>query len=808
MTNKKIIYGANGEPLDVEASMNGTAYEKRRANVAILKSYSNYAQSVFGVRDDPARRAQDPFSNHAWVYAAAMVRAINISQAQFLIYGETKDQLKNRTEKMIAKGFPAEPPRNRGGRRAIQRHLTRSANPDRFWGTKLRASEPMLGHPLMDVLSRANSSMTGAQLWQATELFMALRGECFWILAGKDQQRLGSRGEVPTEIFPITPDSIEPIIEDNRLVSWRYKQTTRTMQIPTPQVGDKTGDIYLLPWEVVHFKYVNPTDSLRGYSPLIPVASSISMDMSSKAHNLSVINNGANPGGLLVAKVGQEPWTSEEETEFLQKWHQRHGGVHNRGELSILTAPMDYIPTGMSPQDLQYLDSMRYSREEVFATMRVPKTVVGITDTVNYATQLGQDANLWDKCLLPEVRYFEDVIDATLLWEEPDTIFAAFDLSGIEALRTSLADKIQAVNSLTGAGIHMPPNEAFKLVGLDVPEYLGSDKSILGGTTTDALIKQAEAPPPPPMLPDGSVAPILPVVPEAVVPSDKKKKPKTVTEAIQEISGAKSLISKADSNKKYWDQINKRCYTKMEPRLIRAWRGFVRDVRNQFTDRFDDGAKNVVKAMKAVSINGYDNNDIALAVASIMPSSAEISQMIQDQFRDPLMANLMDVFQYTVDSDFGGMSVIEIDSPALMGWFNMVDDRLAATAAFTLQTNMSNAVRAGMENGEDLNAIKERMSQIFRISESDSKCLTVARTESGSFVNNARNIMFQQQGFTTFEWSTAQDEFVRQSHAEYGMLPAQPMGYQYSVGLSYPHDPNCMDASELINCRCVLLPVE
>lgn len=800
-----ILYGPNGEKLDVGASMHGTAHERKVAGTRIMRAYQSFVSSVYGIRADPIRRATDPFSNHAWVYAAAMVRAINISQAPFMVYQETNESIRQRQEKLVGKGLPQEPSRAKKGRRAIYRHLSKSGNPERFTGARFKGAEPFLGHPLMDTMLRANPHMTGAQLWQATELFMALRGECFWILAGEGATRLKSRNEFPEEIYPISPDLFDAEVENGRLVAWRYRQGgTSSTSIPAPMIGDQVGDIMLLPWEVIHFRYVNPTDSLRGYSPLIPVAAAIAADTTAKSHNMSVMKNGANPGGLLIDKNGTEPWNADEEREFLERWQQRHGGPNNRGELAILTGGLEYIPTGMSPRDMEYLDSMRYNREEVFATMRVPKTVVGITDTVNFATQLGQDANLWDKCLLPEVRYFEDVIDGTLLYRETDNVFAAFDLSGVEALRTSLGDKITMVNTLTGPNIHMSPKEAFTLVGMEVPDYDGNDTAFIGAIPVEQAIQGADAAPTDALGGDLDAALVGEPPSNAAEPLVANPPPTGVdapaAPAAPQVASLKRL-----RGPDYWNLANRRIYSKMEPRLARAWRGFVRDVRTAFMDEFDAKARDVEKQLKAIAIDGSTLPD---SVSAILPSRSVLGSLIESQFRQPLMANLMDVYNFTAEIDFRGVVNFAVDDPRLMNWFDRVDDRLADTAAITLQQNIRNAVRAGMEQGETLMQIRQRINGVFRISESDAKATTVARTESGAFLNNSRQIMHQAQGFTVYEWSTAQDEIVRDSHAMYGRLPPRKFGQPYAPGLRFPHDPNCLDASEVINCRCMLIPIE
>src|SRR5690606_24948377 len=106
----------------------------------------------------------------------------------------------------------------------------------------------------------------------------------------------------------------------------------------------------------------------------------------------------------------------------------RHRGPMRANRLTILKGGWTYTPVGLKPTDIAHLETLRWDRDEIFAVMRVPKTTAGITEQLNYATQLGQDKNLWDKSLGPDVTLIEKTLDATLFYEQPDTIVGAFDL--------------------------------------------------------------------------------------------------------------------------------------------------------------------------------------------------------------------------------------------------------------------------------------------------------------------------------------------------------------------------------------------
>jgi len=81
----------------------------------------------------------------------------------------------------------------------------------------------------------------------------------------------------------------------------------------------------------------------------------------------------------------------------------------------------------------------------------------------------------------------------------------------------------------------------------------------------------------------------------------------------------------------------------------------------------------------------------------------------------------------------------------------------------------------------------------------------IARQEVGSALNGGRYIQLGEDDISTHEWLTSRDNRVRESHAAIdGEMVS--VGDRFSNGLEYPQDP-MGDPSEVINCRCITLPV-
>jgi SPP1 gp7 family putative phage head morphogenesis protein len=82
-----------------------------------------------------------------------------------------------------------------------------------------------------------------------------------------------------------------------------------------------------------------------------------------------------------------------------------------------------------------------------------------------------------------------------------------------------------------------------------------------------------------------------------------------------------------------------------------------------------------------------------------------------------------------------------------------------------------------------------------------SSSTTIARTEMGSVASQARWDCYKQEGIEQQEWSTAEDDRVRESHMAVDGMKVK-LGDVFGItGLRFPRDP-LGDAGEVINCRC------
>lgn len=695
----------------------------------------------------PARyRASIPFETHAWVFAAAMTTAVVASQARLTVFRETEETIRVREKK----GSLLRAGRHR---RAVQRHLQIPVGKRLF----NKGVEPSYDHPLYDVLLKPNPYQDGSQLEQMTHLWLQIRGECFWVMSMEDGGPV-LPGSTPDYIYPMSPDLFRPILQfgsRGALVAWEiclpkwYPSKNQKMMVSLDQV--------------IQFKFPNPTNPLRGMSKLSAVAMGIETDLLIQTQNRSLIENESVPRGVLTHPDGL---TSEQEKDFLRKFKEAHEGVDKAGRTAILTGGFEYFPLALSPSEARYLEQQQWNRDEVLAVMSMPKSCIGITENLNYATQLGQDKNLWDKNILPMLQLEEVAIDAGLMSEQTDNVYTAFDLTTIEALRAGIADKVKIATEMSSSVLHVPPRISYEVVGLEVPEYEG-DAEVLVNALGATPLSQA--------LSDRGTDP----VPEPQPSLNKKAKAKDVHAGFIKLEEASEDVFKS------------------------SYRSWVGAEKNYALQKFDDATKSLRLQTKAnLNING------------IIVDLKDMQARLKTKTRPIYFGTMESVFEFTV-SNLGGIATFEMDDPKILAYFDKKMNKFLGTTPKTINHNLTNSLMEGIKAGETIQQLRQRVGEVFNMASSSGKALSVARTETATFMNGIRDTMFDLAGVVTELWSNAEDENVRETHVLYGEEDPHERDFNYlevseSTGggtLAYPGDLRCTLAAELVNCRCIKVPM-
>lgn len=170
--------------------------------------------------------------------------------------------------------------------------------------------------------------------------------------------------------------------------------------------------------------------------------------------------NGTSMPGFITIPTAP---SQEDLDRFAAEWQQRHGGLNNAHRPGMLGNGAGWIPTGLSMRDAQYIETQRFSAEEVARICRVSPGMLGIVPG-NSGQLSSPDADFerfLQADLGPRLRRIE-----MALMHDPDLfprtseLFPEFLTAAV--LRGSLTTRMSAYVDAIQAGV-LTKNEAREL---------------------------------------------------------------------------------------------------------------------------------------------------------------------------------------------------------------------------------------------------------------------------------------------------------------------------------------------------------
>ena len=295
-------------------------------------------------------------------------------------------------------------------------------------GARRTAVEP--SHPVARLLDRVNQWHTRADLWRATETHLCLWGAAFWAIERDEDGQ--------PELWPLRPDRVA-VLPDRR----RYVRGFVYRGVAEP--------VAYTPDEIVWLRYFNPLEELAGLSPLAPARLSADMGHEGLRFNRHLLRNSARPDFLLLTN---EEMSETELEEFYTRWEMRHQGSVNANRPAVASAVRDVKTLGLSHRDIDFIQGLRWSLEEVSRTYGVPKLLLGDFERATYANVQASERMFWRNTVVPEVRFLEEQLNRMLLPRLGyPQLSVEFDLSAIEALQEDENNRVQRESALLDRGV-------------------------------------------------------------------------------------------------------------------------------------------------------------------------------------------------------------------------------------------------------------------------------------------------------------------------------------------------------------------
>lgn len=220
-----------------------------------------------------------------------------------------------------------------------------------------------------------NARMTPFEFWRAMMLNHDLRGNAYARIDRAAPARGESLGEA-VALWPMPADQVEPVLLEDGTLVYEYK------------IGN---DVAVLSAEnVLHIKDLG--NGTIGLPRLDYMKATTTEASRAQGHATRTFANGGKPTGVLMT---DNVLREEQRQKVRERFAEMATGPMAR--LFVLEAQFKYQQLTMSPEDIQLLDTRKYSTEEICRFFDVPPVLVHHSNVTAWGSGIEQIVEGWHK---------------------------------------------------------------------------------------------------------------------------------------------------------------------------------------------------------------------------------------------------------------------------------------------------------------------------------------------------------------------------------------------------------------------------
>lgn len=496
------------------------------------------------------------------------------------------------------------------------------------------------------------------------------------------------------------------------------------------------------PEEIIHIKYYHPRSELFGLPPIQPGQNSVVLDLYSIAYQKNFFKQGA---AVDIAFMSPETLSDDNFRRLKDEIRTEYGGVDRSHLPLLLDSDIKVEEIGVSPDKTLLKEQREMNRNEILAAYGVPPIIVGVLDSATFNNTEQQKQAYWENTEIPKSVKLSDKFNDRIFEADGD-VRLEFDFSEVPALQEDSKKQMEVNTGYVKGGV-MTPNEVRRRIGLE---------DIDGG--------------------------------------DVLKEPKS------EGQGGVVKIAKNTGR----GEIKKKAQVRFQADFKEA----EKDIFNAMVRDFRTMANRILKQVRV------NKSDIIIQKDLLDEAAFSI-----DEQQPAMQAQLKKAYEKTLAVVIGKnyldvrgtkLPVVEIEQilkaneVAIAEWAQ----NMSGSIVETMKGRTTGYLQTAFRENHDIGKVTKNIQRIFegdpslRPRDKFPWARTIARTEAGKAVNNAKFQAFEKAGVKKKEWIWS--GLDRDWHGEFDGQGPVPMEHVYEGvfgSIGYPHEAGA-PAGEVINCAC------
>lgn len=657
-------------------------------------------------------------------------------------------------------------------------------------------------HEALDLLYRPNEFQSKEVFWQRYMINKKLTGSAFVL-----KVRSAGPGSPVVELWNLRPDYMCVLLDPQDVI--------KGFEFNGPK-----GKVVFLPEDIIFDSYPDPTSEFGGLSPLQPAQARIEVEEFATRYQRNFFYNNARPDFVLKTP---NKITAEQKEDIKEAWDKRHKGGRdqkNVGKGAILEGGLDYQQISLTQREMDYIESLKFTRDDILVALGVPKPIVSITEDVNYANAETAMRVFLSETIVPEVKQLTTVLNEHFVYPEySDLLFLEF----VDPVPENDVQKADVQGKRLTAGT-ITINEAREEWGME-PIDGGDEVYLPFGMRPIGELSAAD-----PLATDPAADPNAdpnadPAAKSVGRPSSKlaiQKRSEKMRVFRGRSKAYKILTVKGEIQRQLVRGVARSMFKdiakhKQQPKgaIIKA------DMREAYLGavlkRIDERGNAMVKPLnnfmhaqnkslkQAIFENGKQGTKgLAADWKAKLKTWGKDQRQVTAEFSIPYLTNFLHEAGVDAMQTVAPDKTFVTATDRIVAYIKARAKLFATEVTRTTVDSVAETLAEGIAASEGIDVLSSRIDKVYADFPAH-RSEMIARTEATAANNKGFIEAYQQSGVANGkEWIATLDGHTRDSHAA---LNGAIIGLDaiFANGLAFPGDSSGL-AEEVINCRCVLGP--
>lgn len=258
-------------------------------------------------------------------------------------------------------------------------------------------TKEIFAHPALDLIYKPNPFQTKTDFIESLIINLKCTGDAFIYKARNNSGKV-------VELWNLRPDFMTIIADPTNFIKGYSfaKSDGTTVNFP--------------PTDIIHIKYPDPLNQYLGMSPINPAQKRIQTEAFSTDWQMNFFLNSARPDALI--KNPETTLTQDQKADIREGWNKKYQGVSNSSKVAILEGGLDYQLISLSQKEMDFIESMKFTRDDILVAFQVPKPLLAIVDDVNRANSETAMFIFLSETIKPEMARIIENFNEQLCYEE------------------------------------------------------------------------------------------------------------------------------------------------------------------------------------------------------------------------------------------------------------------------------------------------------------------------------------------------------------------------------------------------------